>query len=340
MKLVRINNSEIAWQAMDSFDDRMISQTQAWTEFILKSQSGELVVAAVEEANQTVGYFTGVLVRRLGVPILGSPFVGWGTPYMGFNLLPGVSRREALRALERFAFTELGCLHVEVKDRRLTTEDGAALGFGWRMAPSYESDLTQSEDALFASFTSACRRCVRKAEKSGVTIEHAEPEGFAEEYYEQLVDVFAKQGLAPNYSLERVRHLIECLHPTGRLLLLRARNRDGVGIATGIFAGLNRHSFFIGNASFRPYQIDRPNEAMHWYALRYWKARGIHRHDWGGSGDYKMKYGVQPISVPRLYKSRLAVIQWGREAAWHAYYYPRAVKRRLTLALKKRADAA
>ena len=93
-----------------------------------------------------LGYFTGAVVRKFGVRILGSPFPGWTTAYMGFNLLPGVPRREALAALEAFAFRELGCLHLEVMDDNLSFEDGRSLGFSARALTGYRSDLTPSED--------------------------------------------------------------------------------------------------------------------------------------------------------------------------------------------------
>jgi hypothetical protein len=123
---------------------------------------------------------------------------------MGFNLHPDVSRVEALMGLEQFAFRQLGCLHYEVIDRHLSPQEGADLGFASSVFYSYQTDLTRSEDELFAGMTSACRRAIRKAEKSGITIEHAEPEGFAEEYYSQLLDVFAKQDMKPTYGADRV----------------------------------------------------------------------------------------------------------------------------------------
>ena len=74
---------------------------------------------------------------------------------------------------------------------------------------SYRTDLTKSEEKLFNGMDSACRRCVRKAEKSGVAIEEAHDPAFANEYYEQLKDVFSKQGLVPTYDLERLRLLVK-----------------------------------------------------------------------------------------------------------------------------------
>jgi len=325
MRFYRIKESDIDWMALDGFHDRMFSQTRKWIDFVVRSQEGEAVFAVLCHGAREVGYFSGVLVRKLGVPILGSPFVGWTTPYMGFNLKEGVSRKSALAGLERFAFDEVKCQHLEIKDRYLTPEDGADLGFEYNMNISYLTDLRLTEEKLFASMSSACRRCIRKAQNCGVTIEECRPDGFAEEYYDQLVDVFAKQHLKPTYNLDRVHNLIDCLYPTGRLLLLRARDPLGRSIATGIYPGLNPFSFFWGNASYRQHQHLRPNEALHWHAMRYWKRLGMRWHDWGGGGNYKKKYGVQEIHIPHFRKSRTRVVSLLRAAARTAYYAPREV---------------
>jgi len=120
--------------------------------------------------------------------------------------------------------------------------------------------------------------------------------------------VFAKQGLVPTYPVERVRALVKNLEPTGRLLLVRARDPEGKCIATGIFPGFNKTAEFWGNASLRSSQNLRPNEAIHWYVMRYWKARGVEVYDWGGEGKYKEKYGCVAHRVPWFTKSRFAVI--------------------------------
>src|SRR5271157_5720993 len=96
----------------------------------------------------------------------------------------------------------------------------------------------------------ASQKCETGTEKSGATIEEASDEDFAEEYYDQLKDVFGKQGPVPTYDLARVRQLIKHLRPTGRLLLLRARNAEGRCIATGIYPAMNRLSHSWGNASY------------------------------------------------------------------------------------------
>jgi hypothetical protein len=308
MKAKILDPEQADWARLDAFADRTVFQTREWLHFVRETQRAKIVLCELCDGDQTVGYFSGLAFSRFGVRILGSSFPGWTTPYMGFNLIRGVSRKAALAAIERIAWDTLKCLHMEVSDPFFSVEDGRENGFATEAYVSYRSDLTETEDKIFAKMDSACRRCVRKAEKSGVTIEEAHDPGFADEYYEQLKDVFAKQTLVPTYSIERVRALIRNLEPVGRVLLVRARDPEGKCIATGIFPGYNKIAEFWGNASFRSSQNLRPNEAIHWYVMRYWKQRGVAVYDWGGEGTYKEKYGCVPYSVPWFTKSRYGVI--------------------------------
>jgi CelD/BcsL family acetyltransferase involved in cellulose biosynthesis len=304
---------------LDSIKAGTIFQTPAWLAFLADSQQGEPVVAVLKEGQATVGYFTGMIVQKFGLRILGSPFPGWSTDYMGFGLADRPDRRQAVKALIDFAFDELRCVHLEVMDRNLTLGDLEGLDVEHRMLHGFEIDLSRSEDDLFASMTSACRRCVRKAEKEGVLVEEAHDPGFADDYYAQLKDVFAKQGLVPTYGIERVRQLITHVHPTGHLLLLRARDRSGRCIATGIFPHMNGVMYFWGGASWREYQILRPNEALQWHAMKLGKQMGVRVYDMGGGGEYKRKYGGKEIEVPWFRKSKYPWIRRMRDLAQRSY---------------------
>jgi hypothetical protein len=315
MKCNIIDFESADWVRMDQFADRTVFQTQGWIRFVSECQKATPVLAELRDGGEVVGYFTGLTFTKFGVKVLGSSFPGWTTPYMGFNLIEGASRAAALAALEVTAWDTLKCLHVEVSDPHFLPEDGRSLGFTADDYTSYRTDLTKSEDEIFNQMDSACRRCVRKAEKSGVVIEEASDLAFADEYFTQLQDVFAKQGLVPTYTVERVRSLIKHLLPTGNLLLVRARDAEGKCIATGIFPGFNKIAEFWGNASFRSSQILRPNEYIQWYVMRYWKRRGIAIYDWGGGGTYKEKYGCVPHSVPWFTKSRYPMVSKFRNEA-------------------------
>ena len=314
----RLSLDQAPWREMDGFSDRTVLQTREWLGFVAESQRATPVVAEVLEEGSRVGFFTGLVIRKLGLAILGSPFEGWTTPYMGFNLPPGRSRGPFLEPLRRFAFRELGCHYLELVDR-WTSPDDMALADPNRYYPTHEIDLSRGEEALFAAMTSACRRCIRKAEKSGVVIEEARDDGFADEYYDQLIDVFAKQGLRPTYGRDRVSTLVRHLQPTGRLLLLRARSPEGKCIATGIFPALGKVMHFWGGASWRAHQNFRPNELLMWHAMRHWRNRGVVVFDMGGAGSYKLKYGSVEVRHPRFVHARWAWLVAGRDlarAAW------------------------
>jgi GNAT acetyltransferase-like protein len=325
-----LGTDEVPWQSLDRFDDRVVFQTREWLNFIADSQRATPIVAEIRDQDTVAGYFSGLVVRKFGVRILGSSFPGWTTPYIGFNLASGYSRDRLLDPLTSWAFRELKCLHVEVSDRCFQPGDGDSGHLDRTAYETYKSDLTRSEDDLFKGMESACRRCIRKAEKGGVTVEEAHDAAFADEYYEQLKDVFAKQGKVPTYPVERVRLLLKHLLPTGRLLAVRARNPEGTCIATGLYPGMNDTAFFWGNASWRAEQHWRPNEYLHWYALRYWKNRGVKLFDWGGGGTYKEKYGVEPYVVPWFYKSKYRVLTTVRNEARALYYKSQRLVGRLS----------
>lgn len=315
------------WARLEIFPDRLIYHTKEWIDFVEESQNADPVFADICDGASHVGCFCGLVISRFGIRILGSPFPGWQTMYMGFNLKPNVPRWLALQALPRFAFHDLGCLHVEVTDRFCTTEDGERSGFARHFFHSYEMDLKKSEEQMFAEMKPTCRTCIRKAKKSGVVIEEARGDDlFVDEYYEQLQDVFARQRLVPTYSRDLVRIFIQHLYPSGHLLLLRARDSNGTCIATGLYPGMNSLSQFWGNASFRAYQHLRANQAMNWYAIQYWRTHGAEFFDWGGEGTYKEKYGPQKVLVRRFCKSRIPVLLTLRDQARKFFYYKQRLK--------------
>ena len=316
LRFERLELNFAQWQhTLSKFGDRAIFQTPAWLQFLAGTQKGELVLAGLHDDRRVVGYFTGLIVNRLGIRVLGSPFPGWTTEHMGLNLADGVPRQAAMKALLPFAFEKLRCLHLEVVDRKLLREDVSNAGLTFRFAREFELALNRSDDELFAQMEPACRRNVRKALRCGVSVEEAHDVSFADEFYAQLRDVFHRQRLVPTYNISRVRELIKYLLPTGTLLLLRARNSEGRCIATGIYLAMNELMYFWGGASWRTQQILRPNELLMWHAIKYWKARGITTFAMGGGGRYKQKFGAREIFVPRLVVSQYPLLSRLRDAA-------------------------
>jgi hypothetical protein len=321
LRLHRVAPSAEVWAERATYDDRLIFHTEPWLRFVASAQKASPVLARVTDGSRTVGHFTGLVSRRFGLKILGSPMAGWTTSYVGFTLDEGVSRRAALEALMPFAFGELGCAHLEIRDRGLTEDDLGGLGLRWAAAPTAVIDLRPSEDELFGAMASACRRNIRKAAKSGVTVEEVNvgDPTFAVDFYDQLRDVFAKQNLVPTYSIDRVRQLISHVGPSGQLLLLRARSPEGRCIATAVLPWYHRTMYFWGGASWRSHQHLRPNETLIWHAMRWARERGVTEFDFVGGNAYKSKYGTVEVPVPWARRSRSPLVANLRDAAQQGF---------------------
>lgn len=292
-----------------------------------RTQKARPVFLSVFHGEKRIGWFTGLVVKRGPFRILGSPFRGWTTPYMGFNLRQGIDLGAAARALKDYAFKHLRCIHVELADRCLSRAAAEKAGLGFNISHSYELDLRKSEDELLAAMHHSPRRYIRKASRDRhVVIDEAMQEGFAEEYFTQLQDVYARSSLVPTYGLERVKVLIDCLFPTGTMLLLRARDAMSRSVATGIFLASNGVMYYWGGADWRALQRLHANEPLQWYAMRYWKRRGMACYDMGGGEDYKEKYGAHPVEMPWVSESRYRLITRLSNCAERAYAFSQQIR--------------
>lgn len=317
IRLERSALDEVPWAELDGYADRTVAQTRAWLDFLAETQGAEPVAARVLDGDEAVGWFTGAVVTRLGVRLLGSPLRGWTTAAMGLNLVPGTDRVRAVRAVPPFAFDDLRCLHVEIADRALAPADAAATGLHREDLPGWDLDLQRPDEELLAAMSQMARRNIRKAERNGVRIDAVDPlapGGFAEEYFAQVTEAFAKRRRRPPYDAGRAAALIHHLGPTGNLLLLRALDPDGATIATALFPGLPGATagFWMG-ASRRSAQALAPNEALMWEAMRRWRDLGATRFDFGGGGPYKAKFGGDPNVLVRLHASRFGAIDAARK---------------------------
>ncbi len=304
-----------AWdRALSRSAEAEVYHSSAWLGFLAATQGVEPIVATVLRGDRPAGLFAGGIVRRGGLRILGSPARGWSTPFQGFALEPGLDRVAALEALWRFALDDLGCVHVELADRWLTTEDARAAGWQTESGLSFVAELGGTEDEVFARLRRTTRQEIRKAIRAGVTVEPATDLLFADEYYNFLRLVYAHDGLAPAYTVTRVRELMRNLGPTGHLLALRVKAPDGDTIATSLSVGFGQTAAAWGVAFDRRDTRFHPMELLWWENLRHWHARGAVRFDLVGQGEYKAKYGGEATRTCHAHRSKHRILAIGRAA--------------------------
>ena len=311
-----------------------LQQRPEWLEFLSRTQGVEPIVAEVTSAcGDYLGSFYGAIKKVGPLRILGSPLPGWGTSYMGFARRKGASVRsvELLRALTAFAWDELRCVHMEICDRNMARDELVESGF--RVEPGHhtgwEVDLRPSEDALWMNLKPACRRAVRKARKSGVTVQEVEPDdAFIAEYYAQMIEVFGRQGLTPTYGLRRIRGLVDTVGVAGKLMALRVQGQDGESIACGLFPYGDGVVYFWGGYSRQGALALRPNDILHWEVMVRARQRGCSRYDLSGRGDYKEKFGAYRIDVPGGRRSRILLLEHARTVRQQAFRFAQRLRKR------------
>ena len=302
----RISTEDMPWDELSEFAGANIFHTRPWIDFLTDFLGAEPVVAAVQSDGQVQGYFMGLITKKFGFKILGSPFRGWNTYFMGFNLMPGISYHDVLQAFPKFAFDELNCHFLMIIDANLKWNELISLPYHVKEINNYALNLTKSEEVLFANMQNRfARRSIRRAGKKGVIVEETTDSGFVDEFYAQHMDVNARKSLAPYFGLDFVRQMIAHLLPTGNLLLLRARNSEGVCIATHIDLVFNKVAVAWGAASSQEYLHLNPNELIYWYAMKRLKSMRIDVFQLGdGVRQFKEKLGAFKVQTFRLMKAK------------------------------------
>jgi len=281
------------------FIDKRIFTTLPWIKFIAEDQKAEPVFVRITKNGIFRGYFTGLMIKKFGVKILGSPLKGWSTSFMGFDTFNKLEKTKILPEFVKYAFRCLKCHYIELIDRDISIEEAKKTGIAFYKIDSLELDISKTEDEIFKNFKTDARNFCRQFTRKGAKIVKCTPnDSFAEEFLKQLQDVFSKQKLSPNWSLNKIRRLLRNLLVEDMILCLNALDPSGKSIATGIFPGYNKEFYFWGGASYRNFQFYRPNEAIQWYAIKHWKNTGAICYNMVGVRDYKKKFGPSKICYP------------------------------------------
>lgn len=307
--------------SIEQFPNKTIYTTLDWYEFLIQDSHIKPVIIKIYRDRKEIGYFYGGEIKKFGIKIIASPFSGWSTCWMGFELATEDNKYEVLDALSKFLFKKLHYIYGEIIDRDFTEEKAQERGYSCETFPTLELKIDKTDEELFKNFKTDCRNFIRQFERRGASIEIATPDDkFAEEYYDQLIDVFAKQKLRPSYSLDKVKRIMYTLGKTDKILCLRVRDPEGNSIASSIFFGFNQKCFFWGGASYREHQHYRPNEYMIWTAIKYWRERGCNTLDMVGDRAYKRKFGPEQCNYSLIYITRYPILITMRNFAKKVYW--------------------
>ncbi len=291
-KFIYVDFDAIDLNEFNNLPDKSIFTTKEWIQFIQEDSKAKPIIIRITESDEFIGYFTALSIVKFGVKIVASPFPGWSTVYMGLDLVDKSQKLGIISELIPFLYKFEKCFFIQITDRDISVEKAKKAGYHIQTAGTLELPINLDDAGLFKNMKTDCRNFIRQFERRGASLEFAIPnDEFAEEYYNQLQDVFSKQGLVPTYSLDKVKCLLKNLGDSDNILCLRVQDPEGISIATSIFPGYNKKFFFWGGASYRSGQSYRPNEYMIFKAIQYWRDRGCEVFDMVGIRQYKKKFG-------------------------------------------------
>jgi hypothetical protein len=319
------------------YDTKYLFHETCWLRFLQRSQGATVHgIKLLDPDGAVVGYFCGATVRKGLFRLLGSPLQGWTTNFMG-PLVNEVHTESLLRALDQFC-RSLGANYIELSNPALPADTMRAAGY--ELDPDMTFLVTiDSEAAMWGRLKSECRNRVRRGLKNGLQVERATDPAFVRQYYDQLKEVFLRQGLVPTYGEDRVQTLWDTLMPAGKLLALRVRRGDET-VATGLFPHDERAIYFWGGASWPSAYSLYPNELLHWNAMLFALERGVPTYNMCGGGSFKPKFGGAQIVTERWFKALTPAARIGRRAFKHYVAVRQKLLGRLTRTLKGRPAPA
>lgn len=282
---------------------------QPWLQFTVDNAGGKFVGIKIQDRVLNTGFFAGILFSRFGVTVIGSPFRGWGTPYMG--VFGNIDIDESLIAgLLEFLFKNYTPHYIEIINSPTQKKLVSCSDFTASEIESISVNLANTEEKLFSLLKGDCRTYLRQFQSKGGTLVVAEPDQhFVDIFYDQLTEVFVTQGMVPTYSKQRVTNLLTTLKEGGiDFLCLHACSADQKIIASSIFFGGNGVFYYWAGASYSEFQFYRPSESMIWFAIQHFIRLGYDSFDMVGVRDYKLKFSPELIYYEKITATRFRFI--------------------------------
>ncbi len=284
-----------------SHPDHTVYHLSSWHSVLENCFKGTILRFDILHNGHICGHWCGLIVKKYGMNIFGSPLPGTGTDYMHPLFKNEIFLPDFLNGLKNWAIKN-NIAHIEIGGTYFNPETLKLFGFTTANTKTFRIDLSPGENEIWKNLKPAMRNKVRKAEKNGISVTVDHSEQFADLYYDMLKTVFNRKGLQPTYDLERVRKVLQYLKTEKRIIPLIAKN-NSTPLSAIILLQDKNTLYFWGGASFQEAFKYGANDLIHWYAFKLAKKYDIQNYDTCGGGDYKKKFGGELIHIPSGYMS-------------------------------------
>jgi GNAT acetyltransferase-like protein len=315
VELVRLPGRPADWDALiGGYEGKTLFHESCWLDHVLDIHPGSRIdYFVVRDGGDEVGCFCAQRVRKFALPIYGSPLPGTGTNYMGPLVRPGLDQHALIQAILRACWRNWAA-HLELSAPLLDPEVAHSSGLAVDLGVTHVVPLAATEAEAWAGMKSTARNRVKKAERQGLVVELTTDPAVVDQFYEQLGEVFGKQGMAAPYGIERPRSLFRRLMPAGRLLAVRVQHQDEV-VAAGLFPHDDRCIYFWGAGSWLRFQHLNPNELLQWTVMRRGVELGIPMYNMcGGESQFKDKFGGSDVPYYLYSRSLVPLLSHARRA--------------------------
>ena len=321
------------------YHNRQLFHRRAWLDYLAASWGVDIRTWSVLDGGRHVGYFSGGVLRKGPFRILGSPLRGWGTNFMGPVVDEDIDQPSLLEALDRLAREERVDM-TELEHPMLHTGPLATAGYEAESGCTYLVALTPADpELMWQQIHPKKRNQIRKAMRSGLTIEDTDDPALADQFYDCFLELMRQKGLVPPYPREYPHLLIQHLRKADLLFCLRVRDASGRVLATGLFPHDDRTVYFWGGASWHDGRDLNPNDFLQWSVMRLGAERGLRTYNMCGGGRFKRGFGGELVEIRRWHKCYSRSARWARKG-YAAYFQARLrMQARLTRARTRSAEA-
>lgn len=314
------------------FADHRVTHTSAWIRSLEASGYGTPLFLVFENAGEIAGLLPGLVATVGRWRLFGSPRSGWQTVSMGPAFDPArLGTGEMIDALIPFLERKQRVSHIELMHLGLDPDAMRAAGFRGEPVVTHRAPLTPDDpERTFRRFKDSARRNVRRAERLGLVVRFEEDEGFVDEHYDQLREVYLHGGNAVPFSRGRLLEGFRWLRASGNLIAVSVSLPGGrIPIATGMFFIEGRELSLWMWAHRTHYRWYRPTELMTWAVMQRAMRAGCDTFDLMGGGAFKEKLGAErEYTKMRWMRSRPAWLGTARAAVQTGYRWQQLVRGR------------
>jgi CelD/BcsL family acetyltransferase involved in cellulose biosynthesis len=283
LELRRMPDSEApSWdQVVARFAAATVFHTHDWMTAVGRLFGVEKLPLGVFQSGRMVGAFPTFRARKGPLRVMAAPLGGWAT-YYGGPLVDASLQSAVLKAFD--ALLNQGRIdYAEIRYPHLSAVEALReQGYYVEEKHTYVLSLDQPIDQLWKGMKSACRRAVRKAQRSGVEVIEPDHKSFLEDYYELAKDTYRKSNRLPPLSARQLGMVWDTLNETQRVKVLLARH-EGRVIAGAIFLLFQDKIYYWDGASCRDGLSLRPNNLIHWILIEWAVGHGYRTYDMLGA---------------------------------------------------------